>query len=92
MYIGDYLGKRALYSPDRVAIVDAGKNPALRLNYRELNLRSNRLANWLRDTAGVRKKKKIVSRDIEFFSYTRALRSIRRADRAVSAAGGAGSW
>lgn len=32
------------------------------------------------DTAGVRKKKKIVSRDIEFFSYTRALRSIRRAD------------
>lgn len=32
------------------------------------------------DTAGVRKKKRIVSRDIEYFSYTRALRSIRRAD------------
>ena len=32
------------------------------------------------DTAGVRKKKRIVSRNIEFFSYTRALRSIRRAD------------
>jgi GTP-binding protein len=32
------------------------------------------------DTAGVRKKKRIVSQDIEYFSYTRALRSIRRAD------------
>ena len=31
------------------------------------------------DTAGVRKKKKMVNQDIEFFSYTRALRSIRRA-------------
>lgn len=32
------------------------------------------------DTAGVRKKKMIVKQAIEFFSYTRAMRSIRRAD------------
>jgi GTPase len=32
------------------------------------------------DTAGVRKKTKIVQNSIEFYSYTRALASIRRAD------------
>lgn len=55
MYIGDYLGRRALYSPDRTAIIDAGKEPALRLSYRELNDRANRLAAWLRDSADVGK-------------------------------------
>jgi GTP-binding protein len=32
------------------------------------------------DTAGIRKKRRIVQHDIEFYSYHRALRSIRRAD------------
>ena len=32
------------------------------------------------DTAGVRKKSRIVQQDIEFYSYHRAIRSIRRAD------------
>ncbi len=32
------------------------------------------------DTAGVRKRRRIVQNDIEFYSYHRALRSIRRAD------------
>lgn len=32
------------------------------------------------DTAGVRKKSKMTANDIEFYSYTRAVRSIRRAD------------
>jgi GTP-binding protein len=32
------------------------------------------------DTAGVRKKKMMVKNDIEFYSHTRALRSVRRAD------------
>src|SRR5690606_13140590 len=54
MYIGDYLGRRAIYSPDSLAIVDAGKDPALRLTYTKMNERANRLANWLRDEAGVR--------------------------------------
>lgn len=53
MYIGDYLGRRAIYSPEKLAIVDAGKEPALRLTYAALNERANRLANWLRDAAGV---------------------------------------
>lgn len=55
MYIGDYLGRRAIYSPARLAIVDAGKTPALRLTYADLNERANRLAHWLRTTAGVGK-------------------------------------
>jgi fatty-acyl-CoA synthase len=55
MYIGDYLGRRALYSPDQLAVVDAGKTPHRSFTYSELNNRANRLANWLRDGAGVQK-------------------------------------
>lgn len=53
MYIGDYLHRREIYSPNRPAIVDAGKSPAWRFTYRQMNERANRLANWLRGTAGV---------------------------------------
>jgi fatty-acyl-CoA synthase len=53
MYIGDYLGRREIYSPDTPAIIDVGKDPELRLTYREWNERVNRLANWLRHEAGI---------------------------------------
>jgi fatty-acyl-CoA synthase len=53
VYIGDYLGRREIYSPDRLAIIDAGKEPELRLTYRQWNQRVNRLANWLKDEAGI---------------------------------------
>ncbi|HEY5731299.1 MAG TPA: long-chain fatty acid--CoA ligase [Anaerolineales bacterium] len=53
MYIGDYLGRREIYSPNTMAIIDAGKSPELRLTYKEWNRRVNRLANWLKDTVGV---------------------------------------
>lgn len=55
MYVGDYLGRRALYTPDQLAVVDAGKAPHRLFTYSELNSRANRLANWLRDGAGVGK-------------------------------------
>ncbi len=55
MYVGDYLGRRTIYSPERTAIVDAGKEPPWRLTYRQMNERANRLANWMRHTAGIRK-------------------------------------
>jgi fatty-acyl-CoA synthase len=48
MYIGDYLGRRLIYSPEKLAIIDAGKNPVLRLTYRQFNERANRFANWLK--------------------------------------------
>jgi len=53
MYIGDYLGRRTIYSPEALAIVDAGKTPELRLTYAELNERANRLANGLANLAGI---------------------------------------
>jgi fatty-acyl-CoA synthase len=53
MYIGDYLGRREIYSPNTPAIIDAGKSPELRLTYKEWNQRVKRLANWLNDTVGV---------------------------------------
>ncbi|MFN2143795.1 MAG: AMP-binding protein, partial [Anaerolineales bacterium] len=55
MYIGDYLGRREIYSPDKLAIIDAGKSPELRLTYKQWNRRVNRLAHWLRDVAEVEK-------------------------------------
>ena len=55
MYIGDYLGRRALYSPEKLALVDAGKQPALRLTYRQMNERADRLANWLQGMAHIKK-------------------------------------
>jgi fatty-acyl-CoA synthase len=55
MYVGDILGRRAIYSPDSLAVVDAGKVPHRSFTYSELNNRANRLANWLRDGAGIRK-------------------------------------
>jgi fatty-acyl-CoA synthase len=55
MYIGDYLARRALYTPDRLAIIDYGKQPVIKLNYQQLNERANRLANWLRRNAAITK-------------------------------------
>jgi fatty-acyl-CoA synthase len=55
MYVGDYLKRREIYSPDRLAIVDAGKDPDWRLTYHQMNERANRFANWLQDVAGTGK-------------------------------------
>ncbi len=48
MYIGDYLARRELYSPDKLAFIDAGKSPEWRLTFREADRRANKLANWLK--------------------------------------------
>jgi fatty-acyl-CoA synthase len=69
MYIGDYLGRRALYSPDQMAIVDAGKNPHRAFTYSELNNRANRLANWLRDGAGVKKGDRVAVLALDGVEY-----------------------
>ncbi len=55
MYIGDYLGRREIYSPNKIAIIDAGKPGEPQLTYREMNERANRLARYLRDKVGVGK-------------------------------------
>ncbi len=53
MYIGDWLGKRELLTPDRLALVADATGS--RYTYRQLNERANRLANALRHTFGIRK-------------------------------------
>jgi fatty-acyl-CoA synthase len=65
MYIGDYLGRREIYSPNKLAIIDAGKNPALRLTFRQWNQRVNKLANWLKDCGRInfRDRVAILGRD-----------------------------
>lgn len=59
MYIGDYMGRRAVYSPEQLAVVDAGKAPHARFTYQDLNTRANRLANWLRQEMGIQKGDRI---------------------------------
>ncbi|MEK7327921.1 MAG: class I adenylate-forming enzyme family protein, partial [Chloroflexota bacterium] len=53
MYIGDWLERGEKYWPEVLAVVDVAKGAAGRFTYRQLNARANRLANWLRDVAGV---------------------------------------
>jgi fatty-acyl-CoA synthase len=53
MYIGDYLGRREIYSPEKLAIIDTGKNPVLRLTYRQMNTRANQFAYWLKTSVGI---------------------------------------
>lgn len=48
MYIGDYLARRELYSPDKLAFIDAGKSSEWRLTFRDANSRANQLANWMK--------------------------------------------
>ncbi len=64
MYIGDYLGRRELYSPDQEAFVDYGHHPVLRLTYRDANQRANRLANfYLSQGVGFQDRVAILARD-----------------------------
>jgi fatty-acyl-CoA synthase len=51
MYIGDWMGRGAMYWPERTAVVDEAKGA--RFTYREMNERAEALAGWLRDVAGV---------------------------------------
>jgi fatty-acyl-CoA synthase len=64
MYIGDYLGRRELYSPEQEAFVDYGQDPILRLTYREANARANQLANfYLSKGIGFQDRVAILARD-----------------------------
>jgi fatty-acyl-CoA synthase len=87
MYIGDYLGRREIYSPDKLAIIDAGKDPQLRLTYRQWNRRVNRLAHWLRDQAGIGKgdRAAILARDgVEHLDWLYACGKLGAIDTALN--------
>ena len=51
--IADYAARGALYFGDQLAVVDVAKGEAGRFTYRQMQARAERLAGWLRDTAGV---------------------------------------
>ncbi|HLM48793.1 MAG TPA: class I adenylate-forming enzyme family protein, partial [Myxococcaceae bacterium] len=53
MFIGDWMGRGALYWPEHTAVVDVAKGDAGRFTYRAMNARAEALAGWLRDVAGV---------------------------------------
>ncbi|EAU68166.1 long-chain fatty-acid-CoA ligase [Stigmatella aurantiaca DW4/3-1] len=54
MFIGDWMGRGALYWPEALAAVDVAKGDAGRFTYRALNARAEALGGWLREVAGVR--------------------------------------
>jgi fatty-acyl-CoA synthase len=58
MYIGDTLARRAIYTPDALAVVDAGKTTNKSYTYKTLNDRANRFANWLKQ-AGIKRGDKV---------------------------------
>src|SRR5947208_18767 len=51
MYVRDWMARRAMVSPDKVAIINAGTDTTL--SYGQLNERATRLANYLRERCGV---------------------------------------
>ncbi|RKG83137.1 AMP-binding protein [Corallococcus terminator] len=55
MFIGDWMGRGALYWPEAVAVVDVARGDAGRFTYRRMNARATALAGWLRDVAGVQR-------------------------------------
>src|SRR3954463_2641116 len=55
MFIGDWMGRGALYWPENLAVVDLAKGDAGRFTYRALNARAEALGGWLRDVAGVKR-------------------------------------
>ncbi|MFP5261717.1 MAG: acyl-CoA synthetase [Blastocatellia bacterium] len=52
MYVRDWMARRAVFSPGKAAVIDAATGSTF--SYRELNERATRLANFLRERAGVR--------------------------------------
>lgn len=58
MYIGDTLARRAIYTPNALAVIDAGKITDKSYTYAALNDRANRFANWLKQ-AGIKRGDKV---------------------------------
>ncbi len=54
MFFGDWLQRREILSPNKVALIDAINN-SRSITYREWNQETNRLANFMRHGLGIRK-------------------------------------
>ncbi len=67
----DWLEKRDLLSPNKVAMEDLAQG--VKLTYREFNIRCNRLANAFRESLGVKKGDRIAILALNCFQYLEAL-------------------
>jgi fatty-acyl-CoA synthase len=68
MYIGDWLGRRAMLSPDRTALIDAAR--AYRpISYGEWSRAANRTAHFLAEHCGVRKGDRVAVLAINRVEY-----------------------
>ncbi len=58
MYVNNWLTRREMLTPDKVALVDAA-NGNRKITYREWNHSANRTANFLRDCLGIHKGERV---------------------------------
>jgi len=72
MFYGDWLHRRELLSPNKVALIDAVNNNQS-ITYREWNQRANRLANFLREVFGVGKGDRVSIYSMNRVEYLDAL-------------------
>jgi fatty-acyl-CoA synthase len=72
VFFGDWLHRREMLSPNKVAVIDAVNGNA-RITYREWNQRANRLANYLRDGLGINKGDRVSIYSLNRVEYLDAL-------------------
>jgi fatty-acyl-CoA synthase len=72
MFFGDWLQRREMLSPNKVALIDA-INANQRITYRQWNRRANRLANFLREGLGVGKGERVSIYALNRVEYLDAL-------------------
>ena len=58
MFFGDWLKRREMLSPNKVALVDA-VNDNRPITYREWNQQANQLANFFQDGLGIHKSDRV---------------------------------
>ena len=72
MFFGDWLQRREMLSPDKVALYDA-LNENQPITHQEWNRQANRLANFLRDGLGIRKGDRVSIYALNRVEYLNAI-------------------
>ena len=72
MFFGDWLHRREMLSPNKIAIIDAINNEQ-EITYRQWNRRVNKMANFFREKLGVRKGDRISIYSTNRLEYMDAL-------------------
>lgn len=72
MFYGDWLHRRALLSPHKIALIDAEKGD-LEISYREWNARVNRMAHFFQEELGIKKGDRVSIYSVNRMEYVDAL-------------------